>query len=869
MGNTSKNICMGILAHVDAGKTTLSEAMLYMAGAIRKLGRVDHKNAFLDMDEQERARGITIFSKQAEMIVEDVRIMLLDTPGHMDFSAEMERTLQVIDYAVLVINGKDGVQGHTVTLWRLLERYDIPVFIFVNKMDLEGTDRRKLMENLKKHLSRECIDFSDGVNDEEVAVCDEGLLEKYLQEEKLSENDIALVIGRRSLFPVYFGSALKVSGVEGFLDALHRYTLMEEYGEDFSARVYKITRDEQGNRLTHMKITGGRLKIKETLNDEKINQIRIYSGKKFRTENEAKAGIVCVVTGPEKTYAGQGIGREHSEEKPVLEPALVYSLVLPEGYDANKVFSILKQLEEEDPQLHIVWDRQLKEIKIQLMGEIQMEIIKNIIMKRFGIPIEFGQGEIAYRETLKEAVVGAGHFEPLRHYAEVQLLMEPAAAGSGLSFDTRCSEDVLDRNWQRLILAHLAEKEHIGVLTGSPVTDMKITLLAGKAHLKHTEGGDFRQATYRAVRQGLRKAENILLEPWYDFTLEVPASSVGRAMSDVQKMGGQFEVKETSGNISIITGQAPVSEMRSYNIEVNSYTKGFGHLTCIFAGFRNCHNSEEVIECIGYDVDKDIENTGDSVFCSHGSGDIIPWNKSDEYMHLENRWKKDDKSFEGNKVFSTYDVGVKKNHVPDSREEEKELQKIFEMTYGKQKKRRYIPAKTIEADPEKQRTKPLEVLPEYLLVDGYNIIFAWEELKTLARINLDAARKALLEILANYQGYRNCKVVVVFDAYKVKGGERHYDEYGNLDVVFTKEGETADTYIERISYEAKNKYVLKVATSDKLEQMIIWGNGAFKLSAVELKEEIKKVEREIDSILKDYARKNRMKHKNSIKLPEK
>lgn len=859
-----KKFVAGILAHVDAGKTTLTEGLLYLSGSIRRLGRVDHKDAFLDTDNQERERGITIFSKQAEMVFGDIRIMLLDTPGHVDFSAEMERTLQVLDYAIMVINGREGVQAHTVTLWKLLEDYGIPVFLFVNKMDMDGSDRESLMSELKEQLSDCCVDFN-GVSLEEAALCDEELLDGYLKSGDISDKEMAGSIKARHIFPCYFGSALKLEGVKEFIEGLERFTSETSYGDEFSARVYKITRDAQGGRLTHMKITGGSLKVKDVINEEKINQIRVYSGEKFRTESEAEAGTVCAVLGMNQTYAGQGLGKEGRDGKAVLEPALSYSVIFDESLDSSKVLFNLKQLEEEEPQLHVVWNEQLKSIKIQLMGEIQMEVLKNIMLERFKTAVEFGEGSISYRETIKSSVVGSGHFEPLRHYAEVHLLLEPGEPGSGLVFSSRCSEDVLDKNWQRLIMTHLGEKQHIGVLTGSPITDMKISLLAGRAHIKHTEGGDFRQATYRALAQGLRKAESVLLEPWYEFRLELPSEFVGRAMSDIQKMGGSFNEPEMWEGVSLLKGKAPVSEMNGYSGEVSSYTRGFGHLSCVLSGYEPCHNQEEIIEAIGYDPNRDGENTGDSVFCTGGSGVTVKWDEADELFHVEHGWKGGGGDAYDNRNFPSEARRLEKPKK-DRKAEEKELQRIFEMTYGKPKERRRVAPKVMEGENEKKKTKPQKLLEEYLLVDGYNIIFAWEELKAVAEVSLDGAREALLEILENYQGYKKCKVIAVFDAYKVKGGERRHEKHGEIQVVFTKEAETADTYIEKASHELGGEYLVRVATSDNLEQLIVTGNGAFRVSADEFKAEVESMNKEISLILEEHSRKNRLKYKNSIEI---
>ena len=860
-----KNIVIGILAHVDAGKTTLSEAMLYQTGAIRNLGRVDHKNAFLDTDIQERDRGITIFSKQAEMTYKDTKLMLLDTPGHVDFSAEMERTLQVLDYAVLVISGREGVQGHTVTLWKLLQKYEIPVFLFINKMDLEGADRAQILEELQSSLSAGCLDFED-LEEEQAAMCEEGLLEEYLETGHISVPSIRNSISNRKIFPCYFGSALRMSGVEGFLDGIVQFTEEPSYPKQFGARIYKITRDPQGMRLTHMKITGGTLSVKETLDlpdapgasGEKVNQIRIYSGGKYQTVQEAEAGTVCAVAGLEHTHAGQGLGVEESENRFVLEPAMSYGVLLPDGADVHRTLQQLKQLEEEDPQLHIAWNSQTEEIQIQLMGEVQLEILKEMIRQRFDLELEFGEGKVAYRETIAKPVIGAGHFEPLRHYAEVHLLLEPGDPGSGVVLDTACREDLLDRNWQRLILTHLAERDFPGVLTGSPLTDVKITLLAGRAHLKHTEGGDFRQATYRAVRQGLRKTQSILLEPWYDFELEVPQDMTGRAMADIQRMGGSFELPQTRGDLSLITGKAPVSEMKGYMAEVNSYTRGYGHLSCSVAGYEPCHDAEKVMEEIGYRVDEDTENTADSVFCSHGAGYLVPWDQVDDHVHiiLDRSVLPDQNKTMGQPEENSRSTGTEDfAGMPEA-----PLQKRTQGSIG---------PRVIEGEQGYQKTKSAEIRKEYLVVDGYNIIFAWEELKSLAKTSMDAARTALIEILSNYQGYRRCKVIVVFDAYKIKGGERRQEKHGSVDVVFTKEGETADTYIERLTYEMNGKYRVRVATSDRQEQIIALGNGAFRLSASELKGEIERTNLEISSFLKEHARKNQIRHRNNIKIPKK
>lgn len=863
-----KKITAGILAHVDAGKTTLSEALLYETGAIRKLGRVDHGNAFLDTDVQEKNRGITIFSKQARFTYNDTEFMLLDTPGHVDFSAEMERTLQVLDYALLVISGKDGVQGHTATLWKLLQKYKVPVFIFVNKMDLDGADKAGIMTELRNSLDQNCVDFTatrDAQWLDQLAVCDEALLEEFLETDSVKNETIAQVITARRIFPCFFGSALKLEGMEMLLDGLSELTVQPVYKEGFGAKVYKITRDEQGNRLTHMKITGGTLHTKDMIGDEKAEQIRIYSGSKYITADHARGGDICAVTGLKKSYAGQGLGFEKHAAEPVLESVLIYQVILPPEADTHTVLTRLKQLEEEDPQLHVIWNEQLQEIQMQLMGEVQTEILKTIISDRFGFDVEFGQGRITYRETIASPVVGAGHFEPLRHYAEVQLLLEPGERGSGIVYDTACSEDVLDRNWQRLIMTHLMEKEHIGVLTGSPVTDMKVTILTGRAHLKHTEGGDFRQATYRAVRQGLRKAESVLLEPWYEFRLEVPSEMVGRAMSDVQKMGGSFSEPQPAGNFTILTGKAPVSGMKDYSVEVVSYTKGHGHLSCSLCGYEPCHNQEQVIEAMGYDPDRDVENTADSVFCSHGAGYTVNWNEVDEHLHTDSGWSSAEEKTEEKQ---TYAAVRRVSSYRGTKEEDAELDRIFEMTYGRPKKRTVIGKREITAEPQKVKIQPSKVLEEYLLVDGYNIIFAWDQLKELARVNMDSAREALIEILSNYQGYKDCHVIVVFDAYRIKGGERRFERHENVDVVYTKEAETADMYIEKTAHEKSSEYLVRVATSDRLEQLIIVGNGAFKVSADEFRLEVEQADLEIAGILEELSRRNRMENRNGIVIPE-
>lgn len=854
-----KQITMGILAHVDAGKTTLSESILYQCGSIRKLGRVDHGSAFLDTDELERERGITIFSKQALFTLGDKTITLLDTPGHVDFSAEMERTLQVLDYAVLVINGADGVQGHTQTLWKLLKKYEIPVFLFVNKMDQNGTEKEKLMEELKKQLDEGCIDFTDSREqlEENLAVCEEQLLERYLESGTVEKEAIIKLIVRRKVFPCYFGSALKMQGVEEFLNGLSVYTRCPLYPEEFGAKVYKIARDDQGSRLTYMKITGGRLKVKDVLTnredgtgsdaeiwEEKADQIRVYSGGRYETVTEAVPGTVCAVAGLSFTYAGQGLGAEKDSEIPMLTPVLTYQIQLPPQCDVHGMLIKLRMLEEEEPQLHIVWDERLGEIHAQVMGEVQIEILKRLIYERFGIEAEFGAGSIVYKETIRNTVEGVGHFEPLRHYAEAHLLMEPGERDSGLVFASDCSEDMLDRNWQRLILTHLEEKEHKGVLTGAPITDMKITLISGRAHQKHTEGGDFRQATYRAVRQGLRKAESILLEPYYEFWLEVPSENAGRAMSDIQRMYGEVNLPETQGDMSVLTGKAPAAEMADYQMEVTSYSRGRGRLFCTFKGYEPCHNQEEIISQAAYDPDSDLENPTGSVFCSHGAGFTVGWDKVEEYMHIELAKRPSART-------AVQSQGMEKRQAAAlPLQEEKELEEIFARTYGTGKKEKKAPERRrFDFSEKEHRTvkKKQEDQTEYLLVDGYNIIFAWEELKELAQVNIEAARDKLMDVLSNYQGFKNCTLILVFDAYKVEGNAGTVIKYHNIHVIYTKEAETADQYIEKAVHDLARRHHVTVATSDALEQVIILGQGGHRMSARGLYEEIELVNKEIRS----------------------
>ena len=842
-----KKIVLGILAHVDAGKTTLSEGMLYLSGSLRKLGRVDHGNAFLDTFELERERGITIFSKQVVFQAGDIEITLLDTPGHVDFSAEMERTLPVLDYALLLISGSDGIQGHTETLWRLLDRYKIPTFLFINKMDQEGTDRDSLMKQINARFGGECIDFGqEGAQQdfyEQVALCDEKTLEHYLADGHLETKAIARLIEERKVFPCYFGSALKLSGVEELLEGLATFTTAKKYPDEFGAKVYKIARDSQGSRLTYLKITGGRLKVKDVIGESKVDQIRIYSGNKHELAQEAEAGMVCAVTGLDTTYPGQGLGIEKASDMPVLEPVLTYRIVLPEDADVQASLRNFKLLEEEEPQLHIVWNERLGEIHAKLMGEVQIDVLKRLIWDRFGMAVQFDTGSIVYKETIGYPVEGVGHFEPLRHYAEVHLLLEPLEEGSGLVFASEVSVDQLDGNWQRLILTHLEEKEHLGVLTGSAITDMKITLIAGKAHQKHTEGGDFRQAVYRAVRQGLKKAQSILLEPYYTFRLEVPTENVGRAMADIQRMNGRFEPPVKEGDMSVLSGSAPVAAMRDYQTEVISYTRGRGRLFCMLKGYSPCANAKEVIEAIGYDSESDLDNPTGSVFCAHGAGYVARWDQVEELMHVDSGWKP-----QGEKQRQEAAVSAPHTAGQESRDiigDEKELKEIFERTYGPIRRKSAPQRRKIAASPEGYhsgqstgRKKKAEDEEAYLLVDGYNIIFAWEELKQLAEDNIMSARDRLMDILSDYQGFRKMTLILVFDAYKVEGNPGTIFKYHNIYVVYTKEAETADQYIEKTVHKIGRRHHVTVATSDALEQVIILGQGGHRISAQGLQNEI-------------------------------
>ena len=864
--------------------------MLYLSGTVRKLGRVDHKDAFLDTYSLERDRGITIFSKQAVFSLGNRRINLLDTPGHVDFSAEMERTLQVLDYAVLVISGADGVQGHTETLWKLLKLYEIPTFIFINKMDQPGTDRESLLTELKERLDEGCIVFGKGKNVEsleEIAMTDEAVLDYFMEHETVRNEDICRLIRERKIFPCYFGSALKLDGVQELLAGFEEYMKPFDGKKEFGARVFKISRDDKGERLTFLKVTGGKLVVKMPINkEEKINQIRIYSGAKYEAVNEVEAGGVCAVTGLSSSYIGQGLGVEKGTAAPFLEPVLTYRMILPEGADTTKVLRELKQLEEEEPLLNIVWNPALEEIHVQLMGEVQTEILKTMIAERFHLDVEFGTGKIVYKETIKSPVGGVGHYEPLRHYAEVHLKMEPLEAGSGLVFDTDCSEDVLDRNWQRLILTHLQEREHPGVLTGAPITDMKITIVAGRAHLKHTEGGDFRQATYRAVRQGLKSAESVLLEPWYSFVLEVPSEQVGRAMSDIGQMNGSFEGPEAEDKQGMVrlTGTAPASEMRDYQREVWAYTKGRGRITLTLKGYEPCHNAEEVIEEIGYDSERDVDNPTGSVFCVHGAGFLVKWDEVPEYMHIKEDFLAEKPGIEQDEMMAVQ-MGNHCNYsggYSSSYDDDPELLTIMEREFGsKQKERERYSSyrKQTVSTPVRHTTviKENEPKKEYLLVDGYNIIFAWEELNELAKASIDAARNKLMDILSNYQGFIGCTLILVFDAYKVKGNQGEVQKYHNIYVVYTKEAETADQYIEKTTHEIGRKYKVTVATSDALEQVIVMGQGAYRISARDFYEEVERTEKQIREInerergekrnyLLDYAKEEDAREMEKVRL---
>ena len=859
MESTRKQIVLGILAHVDSGKTTLSEAMLYRAGVTRRLGRVDHKDAFLDTDALEKARGITIFSKQALLTAGDTDITLLDTPGHVDFSTETERTLQVLDYAVLVVSGTDGVQSHTETLWRLLRRYHVPTFVFVNKMDLPGMERQELLAQLNRRLGEGFVDFGveQAGRDEALALCDENLMDRMLDAGQLQDADLIPAIARRHVFPCWFGAALKLEGVDALLDGLDRYTRPAPALEAFGAKVFKVSQDEQGARLTWLRVTGGELKVKAQLTGEadgepwaeKANQLRLYSGAKYTLTEAIGPGQVCAVTGLTKARPGEGLGAERDSDLPVLEPVLSYQVLLPEGADVHAALGKLHRLEEEEPQLHVVWNEMLGEIHVQLMGEIQLEVLRSLLAERFGLEVEFGPGGILYKETITEPMEGVGHYEPLRHYAEVHLKLEPLPRGSGMQFAADCREEVLDKNWQRLVLTHLEEKQHLGVLTGSPLTDVKITLIAGRAHLKHTEGGDFRQATYRAVRQGLMLAKSQLLEPWYAFRLEVPAENIGRAMSDIQRMEGSFDPPESGEETAVLTGFAPVSTMRSYPMEVVSYTRGRGHLSLTLDGYRPCHNAQEVIAAIGYEPEHDLDNPADSVFCAHGAGFVVPWDQVRGHMHVDSGW--------GKSTRPEQEAAVPQRRAMAYRatlEEDAELLKIFERTYGPIKRDPLAAFRPVQ-----KRERPdfaaeqWEIAPEYLLVDGYNIIFAWDELNALSKESLDAARHKLMDILCNYQGFQKCVLILVFDAYRVPGSPGSIEQYHNIHVVYTKEAETADMFIERVTHEIGRNRRVRVATSDGMEQIIILGHGALRVSARMFHEEVQNVEKQIRALVQGEA----------------
>ena len=859
METTQKQIVLGILAHVDSGKTTLSEAMLYRAGAIRKLGRVDHGDAFLDTDSLEKARGITIFSKQALLTAGNTAITLLDTPGHVDFSTETERTLQVLDYAVLVVSGTDGVQSHTETLWRLLRRYHVPTFVFVNKMDLPGMTREQLLSQLNHRLGEGFVDFGaePAARNEALALCDEQLMEKMLDAGTLTDADIIPAVARRHVFPCWFGAALRLDGVDALLEGLDRYTRPAPALHAFGARVFKVSQDEQGTRLTWLRVTGGELKVKALLSGEadgepwaeKANQLRLYSGAKYTLTEAIGPGQVCAVTGLTHAKPGTGLGAERDSDVPVLEPVLSYQVLLPEGADVHAALGKLHRLEEEEPQLHVVWNETLGEIHVQLMGEVQLEVLRSLLAERFGLEVSFGPGGILYKETITEPMEGVGHYEPLRHYAEVHLLLEPLPRGSGMQFAADCREEVLDKNWQRLVLTHLEEKQHLGVLTGAPLTDVKITLLTGKAHLKHTEGGDFRQATYRAVRQGLMLAKSQLLEPWYAFRLEVPVENIGRAMSDIQRMEGSFDPPESGAETATLTGFAPVSTMRSYPMEVVSYTRGRGHLSLTLNGYRPCHNAQQVIAEIGYQPEHDLDNPADSVFCAHGAGFVVPWSEVRSHMHVDSGW--------GHTSPTAEETAARPRRMAAYRatlEEDAELLKIFERTYGPIKRDPLAAFRPVQKTERPDfAAEQWEIAPEYLLVDGYNIIFAWDELNALAKESLDAARRKLMDILCNYQGYQKCVLILVFDAYRVPGSPGAIEQYHNIHVVYTKEAETADMFIERVTHEIGKSRRVRVATSDGMEQVIILGHGALRVSARMFHEEVQNVEKQIRALVQGQA----------------
>lgn len=852
----TRSIVLGVLAHVDSGKTTLSEAMLYRAGVIRKLGRVDHRDAFLDTDALERARGITIFSKQALLDAGQTHITLLDTPGHVDFSAEAERTLQVLDYAVLVISGPGGVQSHTETLWQLLRRYRIPTFVFVNKMDLPGPTRAELLEQLNRRLGEGFVDFGadPAARDEALALCDERLMDAWLEQGALEDGQILPAIARRHVFPCWFGSALRLDGVDPLLEGLDRFTRPAPALSAFGAAVFKVSQDEQGARLTWLRVTGGELKVKDLLSGEgpegpwaeKANQLRLYSGTKYTLAERVGPGQVCAVTGLTQCRPGQGLGAQRDSEPPALEPVLSYQVLLPEGADAHAALDKLRRLEQEDPQLHVVWNETLGQIHLQLMGEIQLEVLRTLLAQRFGLEVSFGPGGILYKETITEPIEGVGHYEPLRHYAEVHLKLEPLPPGSGMQYAADCREEVLDKNWQRLVLTHLEEKQHLGVLTGAPLTDMKITLIAGKAHLKHTEGGDFRQATYRAVRQGLMMGKSQLLEPWYSFRLEVPAENIGRAITDIQRREGTFDPPETGLETAVLTGTAPVATLRDYPVELAGYTHGRGRISLTPVGYRPCHNAAQVIAESGYQPQHDLDNPADSVFCAHGAGFVVSWADVRSHMHVDSGWGKSQRPADAAPAPSPRRAAAYRATL----EEDAELMKIFERTYGPIKRdplAAFRPVKKTERPDFAAQS--WTIAPEYLLVDGYNLIFAWEELSALAKQSLDAARTRLADILCNYQGYKKCVAILVFDAYRVPGSPGAIEQYHNIHIVYTKEAETADMYIERVTHEIGKQRRVRVVTSDGAEQIIILGHGALRVSSRLFQQEVEEVEREIRALL--------------------
>lgn len=865
-------VVIGILAHVDAGKTTLSEGLLYVSGNILKLGRVDNKDAYLDNYDLERARGITIFSKQAILKDNEIQITLLDTPGHVDFSSEMERTLQVLDYAILIINGADGVQGHTKTLWRLLSIYNIPVFIFVNKMDMLTANKGKLIRDIKKQLSDRCIDFSQGINEEvndQLAMTDEALMETFLEKGGITSGQIKDAVKSSKVFPCYFGSALKLEGISELLEGIKKYTIHPAYPDEFGARIFKIGRDEQGNRLTYMKVTGGNLKARALLTngvwEEKVNQIRIYSGEKYEAVNECEAGEICAVTGLNQTRPGEGLGFEKASPLPLIEPVMTYQILLPDGMDPRAMLPKLRELEEENPELSIVWSEVLREIQVKVMGQVQIEILQSLIQSRFGVEVAFGPGKIVYKETISNTVEGVGHFEPLRHYAEVHLLLEPAERGSGISFYDNCSEDTLGKSWKNLIMSHLKEKEHKGVLTGSSITDINITLVSGKAHNKHTEGGDFREATYRAVRQGLKEAESVLLEPCYSFHLELPEKMLGRAMNDIENMRGTSQILSTDGETAILTGSAPVVYLRDYQNDVNAYTRGQGKLFLSMKGYEPCHNADEVIEQSGYDSERDVENPTGSVFCSGGTGFIVPWYEVKNHMHLESYLKQKDN-------YSDEIALVKAQTTNERWLEPEEVDRILNKTFFANQGKKSVWKKRKSAKDSFYRSQSLrgdtsddlaatvtavEKKDEYLLVDGYNVIFAWPELKELAEESMDASRNSLLDSLSKYQSLQKCNIIVVFDAYRVQRHREEIIKYHNINVVYTKEAQTADLYIEKFAYDNKKRYDITVATSDALEQIIIRGTGSAVISARELKLEIERVNESINQTLQEKQTKSR------------